>query len=118
MFFQRTLFNDKVKLKKRFKFLIIVLINILNCFFKNCICYFRKFKNQKMKKILSLLRNLFFKTIENSDFNQTMQTFNKNVLNSVEIRNSKNVHYELYQNLDVLQNQNNIKICDDEKNEK
>ena len=47
-----------------------------------------------------------------------MQTFNQNVINSVKIRDLKNVHYELYQNSNVLQDENDIKICDDKKKEK
>ena len=47
-----------------------------------------------------------------------MQTFNQNVLNSIEIRNLNNVHYESYQNSNAIINENNMKICDDEKKEK
>ena len=71
-----------------------------------------------MKKILLLSRIFFFETIENSNFDQIIQTFNQSVLNSVEIRNLMNVHYELYQNSNVLQNENDIKIYDDEKKRK
>ena len=34
VFFQRMFFDDKIKLKRRFKFLIIALIKNFNCFFK------------------------------------------------------------------------------------
>ena len=47
-----------------------------------------------------------------------MQIFNQNVLNSIEIRNLNNVHYELYQNSNAIIDENDIKICDDEKKEK
>ena len=44
-----------------------------------------------------------------------MQTFNQNVLNSTEIRNLNNVHYESYQNSNAIVNENNMKICDDDE---
>ena len=47
-----------------------------------------------------------------------MQIFNQNVLNSTEIRNLNNVHYELYQNSNAIVDKNDMKICDDEKKEK
>ena len=47
-----------------------------------------------------------------------MQTFNQNVLNSTEIRNLNNVHYESYQNSNAIIDENDMKICDDEKKEK
>ena len=47
-----------------------------------------------------------------------MQTFNQNVLNSTEIRNLNNVHYESYQNSNAIVDENDMKICDDEKKEK
>ena len=46
-----------------------------------------------------------------------MQTFNQNVLNSTEIRNLNNVHYESYQNSNAIINENDMKICDDEEKE-
>ena len=47
-----------------------------------------------------------------------MQTFNQNVLDSTEIRNLNNVHYELYQNSNAIVDESDMKICDDEKKEK
>ena len=44
-----------------------------------------------------------------------MQTFNQNVLNSTEIRDLNNVHYESYQNSNAIVDENDMKICDDEK---
>ena len=44
-----------------------------------------------------------------------MQTFNQNVLNSTEIRNLNNVHYESYQNSNAIINESDMKICDDEE---
>ena len=61
VFSQRKLSDDKLKLKKRFKFLITVLIEILNRFFKKDIRHFCKFRNQKMKIILSFLRKFSFR---------------------------------------------------------
>ena len=47
-----------------------------------------------------------------------MQTFNQNVLNSTEIRDLNNVHYESYQNSNAIVDENDMKICDDEEKEK
>ena len=47
-----------------------------------------------------------------------MQIFNQNILNSIEIRNLNNVHYESYQNSNAIVDENDMKICDDEKKEK
>ena len=70
---------------------------------------------KKWKKYCHFQEKFLFETIENSNFEQIMQTFNQNVLNSTEIRNLNNVHYELYQNSNAIINENNIKICDDDE---
>ena len=61
VFFQRILFDNKVKLKRRFKFLIITLIKILNCFFRKVIRYFCKFRNQIVKTNIVIFKKFFFR---------------------------------------------------------
>ena len=85
---------------------------------KNAYAIFVNSEIKKWKKYCHFQERYLFETIEDSNSDQAMQTFNQNVLNSVRIRDLKNVHYESYQNSNVLQNENDIKICDEKKKEK
>ena len=73
---------------------------------------------KKWKKYCHFQEKFLFETIENSNSEQTMQTFNQNVLNSTEIRNLNNVHYESYQNSNAIVDENEIKMYDDDEKKK
>ena len=72
---------------------------------------------KKWKRYCHFQEKFLFETIENSNSEQTMQIFNQNVLDSTEKRNLNNVHYESYQNSNAIIDENDMKICDDEKKE-
>ena len=87
-------------------------------FLKNAYAIFVNSEIKKWKRYCHFQKRYFLETIEDSNSDQTMQAFNQSVLDSVKIRDLKNVHYESYQDSDVLQDENDMKICDEEKKEK
>lgn len=67
-------------------------------------------QSKSEKKYCPFQKKNLLETTKDANFEQTIQIFNQNILNSTEIRDLNNVQYEAYQNSNALLDESNMKI--------